>query len=274
MNNKGDPRDRKQSSNTTNNDALLKKRRATVKRILAVGGVAGGSAIPMKWGRPVVDSVFLPAHAQTSGAPPSRSSFFDVTFNFDGSRSSQVQVSGTVTPNGNAAVDPASDMLRVADALVKPAHAAFNPAEALAKRKVRLLVTLQVNRQFHYEVWDFGNALYSDGPHGPFDQRFGSEVVRIDTKRVIPEASGTWTVTFDNVTVFNQPTQSFPPEVNNFTNYVHFNNQPSAGKQTFIEFPAFPLTVNVAFADTPDMVAATGDTLNPYVSPLSFGVVS
>lgn len=253
-------------------DESLEQRRATVKKILAAGGVAGGSAIPAKWGKPVVESIFLPAHAQTTQptAAPNFAAFFDVAFSFNGSRNGEVQVEGTVTPNGNVSVD--QEGFRISDALITPAHA-FNPANALANGEVKLLVSLIVNREFHYKTWDHGAAINTTGNHGPFDERFGSEVVRIDTKMVTPQPNGNWAAQFSNVTSFNQPTQSFPPEVNNFTNFASFNGQPTSDKRTYIEFPAFPLEVNVAFAGTPDMVVAMGDTLNPYVSPLSFGFI-
>ena len=43
-------------------------RRSKLKQILTGGGViAGGAAIPNQWSRAVVESVVLPAHAQTTG---------------------------------------------------------------------------------------------------------------------------------------------------------------------------------------------------------------
>lgn len=41
-------------------------RRSTLKTLLAGGGVLGLGALPKEWSKPVVDAVFLPAHAQTS----------------------------------------------------------------------------------------------------------------------------------------------------------------------------------------------------------------
>ena len=49
------------STEKTNN----KKSRRNILKKLAVGGIAG-AALPTQWSRPVVDSVMLPAHAQTS----------------------------------------------------------------------------------------------------------------------------------------------------------------------------------------------------------------
>ncbi len=45
-------------------------RRKLLKSIaVGSGAVAAGSAIPKKWSKPLVDSVVLPAHAQTTGCP-------------------------------------------------------------------------------------------------------------------------------------------------------------------------------------------------------------
>lgn len=45
----------------------LEKRRRVVKRIVSGGGVvAGAGALSSGWQKPVIDSVLLPAHAQSS----------------------------------------------------------------------------------------------------------------------------------------------------------------------------------------------------------------
>ena len=45
-------------------------RRKTLKKLLVGGGVAAvGSTLPTKWTKPVVDSIILPAHAQTTVVP-------------------------------------------------------------------------------------------------------------------------------------------------------------------------------------------------------------
>ena len=46
-------------------DTNDKNSRRSLLKKLAVGGIAG-AALPTQWSRPVVDSVMLPAHAQTS----------------------------------------------------------------------------------------------------------------------------------------------------------------------------------------------------------------
>ena len=49
-------------------DSNSEDRRTKLKQILAGGGViAGGSSIPNQWSRAVVESVVIPAHAQTTG---------------------------------------------------------------------------------------------------------------------------------------------------------------------------------------------------------------
>ena len=49
-----------------------KSRRKLLKSIAAgSGAIVAGKSLPESWSRPVVDSVMLPAHAQTSTAPSS-----------------------------------------------------------------------------------------------------------------------------------------------------------------------------------------------------------
>ena len=48
-----------------------KSRRKLLKSIAAgSGAIVAGKSLPESWSKPVVDSVMLPAHAQTSQAPP------------------------------------------------------------------------------------------------------------------------------------------------------------------------------------------------------------
>jgi hypothetical protein len=49
-----------------NNPTNKQSRRTTLKTLLAGGGVLSLAALPSRWAKPVVDSVMLPAHAQTS----------------------------------------------------------------------------------------------------------------------------------------------------------------------------------------------------------------
>ncbi|MCP4365833.1 MAG: hypothetical protein GY800_11130 [Planctomycetes bacterium] len=77
-----------------------RERRTTIKKIaVGVGALAGISALPEKWTRPVVESIVLPAHAQTSANLTICS---DVTLTLlSGTQSSgtvSVQVQGCVTP--------------------------------------------------------------------------------------------------------------------------------------------------------------------------------
>lgn len=39
-------------------------RRTVIKSIAAGGAIVAGKSLPEEWSKPVVDSVFLPAHAQ------------------------------------------------------------------------------------------------------------------------------------------------------------------------------------------------------------------
>ncbi len=63
--------EQKSISEDTNPDQeqeLLKTRRKALGKILVAGGViAGAHIIPSKWAAPVVNSIIVPAHAQTSG---------------------------------------------------------------------------------------------------------------------------------------------------------------------------------------------------------------
>ena len=60
------------NGNVTEN---LKSRRGAVKALVVGGGVvAGSSAIPAEWAKPIVNAVVLPGHAQTTDAAVSMSS--------------------------------------------------------------------------------------------------------------------------------------------------------------------------------------------------------
>jgi hypothetical protein len=71
-------------------------RRKLLKSIAAgSGAIVAGKSLPEEWKKPVVDSIMLPAHAQTSPAPspaPETCSTINVTFSF------------TTTVIGNGAV--------------------------------------------------------------------------------------------------------------------------------------------------------------------------
>ncbi len=52
------------------NAKVQPEKRKTVRRLLTGGGiVTGAGAVGGRWTKPLVDSVLLPAHAQTSPAP-------------------------------------------------------------------------------------------------------------------------------------------------------------------------------------------------------------
>jgi len=57
-------------SNQESETRLVSSRRKALKKI-AVGGTiaAGASALPPRWTKPIIDKVFVPAHAQTSPPP-------------------------------------------------------------------------------------------------------------------------------------------------------------------------------------------------------------
>lgn len=59
----------KKKSNSSTDDKNL-GRRKIVKSLVAGGGVIGASSTVDKWAKPVVDSLTLPAHAQTTMADP------------------------------------------------------------------------------------------------------------------------------------------------------------------------------------------------------------
>lgn len=54
------------NTNDINDPVKNQDRRTTLKTLLAGGGVLSLAALPSRWAKPVVDSVMLPAHAQTS----------------------------------------------------------------------------------------------------------------------------------------------------------------------------------------------------------------
>jgi len=59
----------------TNSSVTNQARRKAIKKIaVGVGVVAGYSALPEKWTKPVVGQMILPAHAETSAAAPAATS--------------------------------------------------------------------------------------------------------------------------------------------------------------------------------------------------------
>lgn len=67
------------SSQKDDDNKQSQKRRTTLKTLLAGGGVVTLGALPTRWFKPVVDSVSLPAHAQTSGESGRAHNGFQVT---------------------------------------------------------------------------------------------------------------------------------------------------------------------------------------------------
>ncbi len=83
-------------------------RRAVLRRSL---GIAAGAAIlaPTQWKKPVIDSVLLPVHAQTSGSPSTTPGFKTPT----GGGPDAVMInaaSETRTPSGGTSVDSLSQL--------------------------------------------------------------------------------------------------------------------------------------------------------------------
>lgn len=78
-----------------------KSRRKLLTAMMTGGAVAGAAGLPKKWTSPVVDSVLLPAHAQTSGdlSDPCQLNV-EVTGAGDSAQVT-VTVSGTVTGPGD-----------------------------------------------------------------------------------------------------------------------------------------------------------------------------
>ncbi|GJL83747.1 MAG: hypothetical protein DHS20C01_33810 [marine bacterium B5-7] len=53
-------------TSASSGEAVTKSRRDVVKKTVAVGGITVALS---NWSKPVVESVVLPAHAQTTGGP-------------------------------------------------------------------------------------------------------------------------------------------------------------------------------------------------------------
>ena len=82
----------------TEKNKVAENRRKLLKTVAAGGGaIIAGKSLPENWARPAVDSVMLPAHAQTSGGP----------------------YSGTLV----ATLNTDSMLTRAVDGLVSPAYA-------------------------------------------------------------------------------------------------------------------------------------------------------
>ena len=54
----------------TSGESSVEERRKTLRKLLVGGGVLGAAgSLPDTWSKPLVDSVLLPAHANTSATP-------------------------------------------------------------------------------------------------------------------------------------------------------------------------------------------------------------
>jgi len=99
--------DKNGSGPAVNAEPELSNRRRRLLGKIAVGGVAA-AAIPMKWSKPVVDTVLLPVHAQTSPATGVRV--------VSGGGSGSNSQSGRLAPANSFAN-------KLANFFIKPAHA-------------------------------------------------------------------------------------------------------------------------------------------------------
>jgi len=85
-------------------------RRNLLKSLAAgTGAVVAGKSLPEKWSKPVVDSVLLPAHAQTSPPPPTNFNYFGVNVTSAGIESDSrfaEFISNTLIDNAHAGDGP------------------------------------------------------------------------------------------------------------------------------------------------------------------------
>ncbi|HSH41482.1 MAG TPA: hypothetical protein VK973_05080 [Arenicellales bacterium] len=133
-------------------DAAGGLRRRALRKLAAGSVVAGvAAAAPARWTRPVVESVMLPAHAQTSADVPEDGDFF-------------MDLSGLLRPNGISQrqdEEPAPVWARLLDLIMPVAHAQTDgpsclPCGACARirsGKITLTVTgLSDGNQFCLEA--------------------------------------------------------------------------------------------------------------------------
>ncbi len=111
----------------TDNNKIVENRRKLLKSVAAGGGaILAGRTLPEKWGRPVVDSVLLPAHAQASGGPYGGTNNNSLTMN--DSDSLFARVVNKLVPEGHAqtsydftyCITPVSDTKANTAVLVTP----------------------------------------------------------------------------------------------------------------------------------------------------------
>lgn len=101
------PKEDKDAASSGQSGTSSEQRRESLRRILAGGGIViGADSLPSKWGKPLIDSVVLPAHAATSLADPCALNVTPV------SGGVQVVVSGFVSPpTGGVNVDILVELL-------------------------------------------------------------------------------------------------------------------------------------------------------------------
>lgn len=59
----------KKTRKSASSESAVEQRRSTVRKILAAGSVTVGAGASLKWKTPVIETVVLPVHAQTTGPP-------------------------------------------------------------------------------------------------------------------------------------------------------------------------------------------------------------
>ena len=128
--------------------------RKLLKSIAAGGGaIVAGKSLPDKWTAPVVDTVLLPAHAQTSPAPPACLAVDDeFTIASEGTR----LFTGSVPAPGVLVNDSCT---RVVDPRISQLTGSGNPIPTV-------ILTLNADGSFNYEC---------DQPAGVFTFDYSTE---------------------------------------------------------------------------------------------------
>ncbi|MCI5221348.1 MAG: hypothetical protein D3924_01355 [Candidatus Electrothrix sp. AR4] len=165
-------REKIESSNAPNSQS---RRKAIKKLAVGVGALAGYSALPEKWMAPHIESIILPAHAQTSGVSVVQPISLSLLDGYSGTDEMTLAASGTISPpqegvelgftfegydEAVASYDQQEDwgdkangfLASVADSLVPSAEAKPHKRRHTPKCKIKIKVKTDAEGRFTIKI--------------------------------------------------------------------------------------------------------------------------